>query len=181
MRVLSVTSAASFKMLAVNALFMGVLMMLPAVAQALDMAADTELALVRLAQTGADGNFSLALVSDSSNAAADGSQDLRRLTSLCKQIRVFGKVQPNTNAALRHDAAMAQLKQAAVGQKSVRFQFGDASLKVANKTLPCALRSHGLLVDKNASGDVIRFAPTSAATIIETEKSNHVAKPVRPK
>jgi hypothetical protein len=90
-------------------------------------------------------------------------------------------VQPTTNAALRHDTAMAQLKQAAAGQKSVRFQFGDASLKVANKTLPCALRSHGLFVDKNASGDVIRFASTSAATIIETEKPNPAAKSMRPK
>ncbi len=179
MGVMGVKTVFSFKTLAVNALFMGVFTMFPTVAHAVDMVADAEFAVVRLAQTGADGNFSLALVSDSANA--DGNQDLRKLTSLCKQIRIFGKVQPNSNIALRHDTAIAMLKQAVAGQKPVRFQFGDASLKVANKTLPCALRSHGLLVDKSTSGDVIRFASTSAATIIETEKLNPAAKPVRPK
>ena len=134
----------------VNALFTGVF----TVWSSAVLAQQSELAVVRLAQTGVDGNFTLALISTSA-----GKQDLAALTSLCKQIRIFGRVEPSSSVATAHATAMQGLKQAASNQKAARFQFdNNAGLKVANKTVPCALRSHGLSVD----GEVFRFATTAS-------------------
>lgn len=151
--------------LAVNALFTGVF----TVWSDAVLAQDSELAVVRSAQTGADGNFTLALISSDA-----GKQDLAALTSLCKQIRIFGRVEPSSSAATSHAAAMQALKLAGTTQKAARFQFGNnAGLKVANKTVPCALRSHGLSVD----GDVFRFATKASVA----EKPASPAKPLRTK
>jgi hypothetical protein len=153
--------------MAVNALFMGVFTVFSSAA----LAQVTESAVVRLAQTGVDGNFTLALVSSSVDGAA---QDLAALTSLCKQIRIFGRVEPNSSAAAAHATAMQALKQAASNQRVARFQFGsNAGLKVANKTVPCALRSHGLALN----GDVVQFATKASVA----DKSALPAKPPRSK
>jgi hypothetical protein len=156
-----------FGNMAVNALFTGIFTVVSSAA----LAQVTESAVVRLAQTGADGNFTLALVSSTSDGAA---QDLAAFTSLCKQIRIFGRVEPISSAAAAHAAAMQSLKQAASNQKASRFQFGNnAGLKVANKTVPCALRSHGLALN----GDVVQFATKASVA----EKSALPAKPPRSK
>lgn len=147
----------------VNALFTGVFTVWSGVV----LAQDNELAVVRSAQTGADGNFTLALIS-----ADAGKQDLAALTSLCKQIRIFGRVEPGSSAATGHAAAMRALKLAGTTQNAARFQFGNnAGLKVANKTVPCALRSHGLSVES----DVFRFATKASVA----EKPAAPAKPPR--
>lgn len=141
--------------LAGNALFTGVFTAFMACSGTV-VAIELETAVVRAAQTGADGNFTLALISTSADTS---EQDLAALTSLCKQIRIFGRVEPTSAIASSHGTAMQALKQAADAQRAVRFQFGSAALKVANKTLPCALRGHGLVLE----GDIFRFATKRSA------------------
>ncbi len=153
------------KHIVVNALFTGVF----TVWSSAVFAQSSELAVVRSAQTGTDGHFTLALISTDA-----GKQDLAALTSLCKQIRIFGRVEPSSSAATGHAAAMQALKLAGSTQNAARFQFGNnAGLKVANKTVPCALRSHGLSVER----DVFRFATKASMA----EKPTAPAKPLRTK
>ena len=108
---------------------------------------------VRLFQPGKQGQHAMIVVPTDKGASTPKVDSLR---SLCKELRVFGSFdQPhwakNTMVtAVGHAESMALLQRAYQNKTMVNFGELGSGFRVTNKTMPCTVKSRGLIFWKDA-------------------------------
>jgi hypothetical protein len=106
---------------------------------------------IQLFQPGKNGQYSMIVAPVSYKTTGS-------LIGLCKQLRVFGSFDDkhwasNNKLVNRegHSEALALLQSAFQQKKPVKFGELGAGFRVSNKTMPCTVKSRGLVFWKDAN------------------------------
>jgi hypothetical protein len=105
---------------------------------------------IQLFQPGKNGQYSMIVVPVSHKTAGS-------LVGLCKELRVFGSFDDKHWASNKvinrvgHGEALALLQSAFQQKKTVKFGELGAGFRVTNKTMPCTVKSRGLVFWKEAN------------------------------